>query len=75
MEAILIALLPNWSSITLYAHGRSRGCALGVNDKTTRMNNCWGLAGVLGMNVHFGQFELEFTLINVYGPCTNREDL
>ena len=26
------------------------------------------------MNVLFGNSEVEFTLINIYGPCTNREN-
>ena len=37
------------------------------------MINCWGRSGVLAMNVLFGCSEIEFTLVNVYGPYSDRE--
>ena len=70
---ILKSFLPNWTFITLDAHGRSGGCALGINCRTTRMINCWGRVGVLGMDIKFGHSKQEFTLINVYEPCLNRD--
>ena len=70
----LTSFLPDWTFITLDAQGRSGGCALGINNKTTRMINYWGWSGVLAMNVLFGISEIEFTLVNVYGPCSNREN-
>eukprot|EP00253_Pinus_taeda_P006382 PITA_06382 len=73
VTATLTSFLPNWTFITLDAHGRSGGCALGINNKTTRMINCWGWSGVLAMNVLFGCSEIEFTLVNFYGPCSDRE--
>lgn len=73
VSATLSSFLPDWSFITLDARGRSGGCALGINNKTTRMTNCWGQSGVLAMNVLFGSSEMEFTLVNVYGPCADRE--
>lgn len=36
----LNSFLPNWTFITLDAHGRSGGCALGINRRTTQMINC-----------------------------------
>ena len=71
--ATLKAFLPDWSFITLDAHGISGGCALGINDRTTQMCNCWGRSGVLAMEVLFGASETAITLINVYGLCINRE--
>ena len=73
VATILKSFLPNWTFITLDAHGRSGGCALGINCRTTWMINCWGWAGVLGMDIKFGHYEQEFTLINVYRPCLNRD--
>eukprot|EP00253_Pinus_taeda_P001842 PITA_01842 len=69
----LTSFLPDWNFITLDARGRSGGCALGINNKTTQMINCWGRLGVLAMNVPFGCSETEFTLVNFYGPCSDRE--
>lgn len=68
VTSTLTSFLPDWTFITLDASGRSGGSALGINNKTTRMINCWGRSGVLAMNVLFGSFEIEFTLVNVYGP-------
>ena len=42
VAAILKSILPHWTFITLDAHGRSGGCALGINCNTTWMLNCWG---------------------------------
>lgn len=72
---ILNSLLPNWTFVTLDAQGLSGGCALGMNNRTTQMLSCYGWEGVIGFEVSNGDFEHSFTLINVYGPCVNRENV
>ena len=72
VSSTLSSILINWTFITLDARGRSGECALGINNRTTRMINCWGREGVLGMDINISNSETPFTLINVYRPCSNR---
>lgn len=74
VTSLLNSLLPNWTFITLDAQGRLGGCILGIKNRTTQMINCCSRSGVLGMDINYGNDVLPYSLINVYGPCTNRED-
>jgi len=57
VTSTLLSILPNWTFITLGVRGRSEGCAMGINNRTIRVNTCWGRDGVLGMDVKFSNSE------------------
>jgi len=57
----------------LDASGRSGGLAIGINNRALRIKNTWGGKGFIGIDAYVLSMKLDLRLINVYGPCLDRE--
>lgn len=68
----LHAWMPNWTFHALDVFGRSEGITIGICNKALEIRNTWGGRGYLGMDIFSHPLEMEFRIINVYGPCVNR---
>lgn len=47
---------------------------LGFNNKTIKIDNIWRGEGYLGADFKAIDIDLSLRMINIYGPCHNRED-
>jgi len=63
-----------WLYITSDAMGRSGGLAFGYNPRTIRLDSSWGGHGFLGANIFSIELGLSLRIVNIYGPCQQRED-
>ena len=71
--SILDAWLPGWSFTAIDVSGRSGGIAIGFKNNTIHLKNIWGGGGFLGADIYSKEMEENLKIINVYGPCLNRE--
>eukprot|EP00253_Pinus_taeda_P024137 PITA_24137 len=69
----LKSFLPDWDFFFLDVRGRSGGCALGFNNKMFRISNSWGGKGFLGVDFTSISLNIPMRIINIYGPCQNKE--
>ncbi len=53
--------------------GRSGGLALGINPRTIHLKASWGGAGFVGMDIFSSELGMDLKIVNIYGPCHNRE--
>jgi len=54
--------------------GRSGGLAFGFNPSTIRLVSSWGGHGFLGADIISIEIGLPLRIINIYGPCHQREN-
>lgn len=47
---------------------------LGVKNRSIRICNAWGSSGHLGANIYSSELDIELRIINIYGPCHNKEE-
>ena len=71
--ALLSRILLGWDVLVLDAKGRSSGLATGWKMTTCRLVNSWGVSSCLGVDLFSQGLNLEFRLVNIYGPYQNRE--
>lgn len=69
---ILSSWLPGWTFHTLDISGRSGGITVGFKHSTFNLKN-WGGGEFMGADIYSKDLEEELRIINVYGPCHNRE--
>eukprot|EP00253_Pinus_taeda_P031439 PITA_31439 len=69
----LNSIAPRWHFIRLDAMGRSGGLAIGYNPYSIRMDSSWGGLGFLGADIFSKDLGLSLRIINIYGPCEQRE--
>eukprot|EP00253_Pinus_taeda_P026957 PITA_26957 len=62
-----------WIFHALDVSGRSGGIAVGFKQCSINLKNIWGGGGFLGADIYSRDLEEEMRIINVYGPCQNRE--
>eukprot|EP00253_Pinus_taeda_P029000 PITA_29000 len=70
---ILSSWLSGWTFHALDVSRRSRGIAVGFKKSTINLKNIWVGGGFLGADIYSKDLEEELRIINVYGPCHNRE--
>lgn len=46
---------------------------MGSKNNSILLNNIWGGGGFLGADIYSRDLEENLKVINVYGPCHNRE--
>jgi len=69
----LLSLKHGWHFHCLYAMGRSRGLAIGYNPRTIKALSAWGGSGFIGMDIFSAELGLNLWIVNIYGPCRQRE--
>ena len=69
----LQSLVPRWNFVALDALGRSRGLAIGYNPKSIRVDASWGGSGFMGIDFFSAELSKTLRIVNVYGPCQQRE--
>eukprot|EP00253_Pinus_taeda_P009046 PITA_09046 len=69
----LQALAPKWKFMAFDAIGRSGGLAIGTNPRTLRIEAAWGGLGFLGIDIFSSELGKSLRILNVYGPCHQRE--
>lgn len=73
IKGVLHSLLPGLDFMVLDAKDRSGGVATGWRVASCHLINSWGSKSCLGTDVFFQDLNLEFHLLNVYGPYLNKE--
>eukprot|EP00253_Pinus_taeda_P013368 PITA_13368 len=71
---ILNSWMPNWTFHALDATGRSGGISIGFCNKSVDIINIWGDRGYIGADIYASSLETEVHIINIYGPCLDREN-
>eukprot|EP00253_Pinus_taeda_P029007 PITA_29007 len=64
---------PNWTFHALDASKRSGSIAIGFCNKSMELRNAWGGRGFLGIDLFAHSIGSDIRIINVYGPCLDRE--
>lgn len=54
--------------------GRSGGLALGYDPRSIRLDSSWGGHGYLGADIFSIELGLSLRIVNIYGPCHQREN-
>lgn len=70
---LLETWLPGWTFHSLDANGRTGGSATGINSCFIRICNIWGSIGHIEVDIYSSELDSELRIINIYGPCHNRE--
>lgn len=65
--------LPGWAFSALDAEGRSRGVVTGYNMRKLKEVSSWGSENCLAMELYSGELCISFLILNIYGPCLERE--
>eukprot|EP00253_Pinus_taeda_P030816 PITA_30816 len=65
--------MPNWIFHAIDASGRSGGLAIGVHYRAVKIRNIWGGRGFIGLDVYILSMNMNLRVINIYGPCSNRD--
>lgn len=73
VNSLLMSFLLDWEFHFLDVRGHFGGCTVGINKITLFLHNAWGGEGYLGTNITSSELNMPFRLINIYGPCHNRE--
>jgi hypothetical protein len=71
--AALESLLPGWSFVAVDAKGRSGGLATGWLLKKCNCEQVWGFESGIGLNVFSADLGRSLTLVNIYGPYSDRQ--
>eukprot|EP00253_Pinus_taeda_P016805 PITA_16805 len=53
--------------------GRSGGLSIGYNPNTIKVNASWGGHGFLGLDLFLVELDTNLWIVNIYGPCQQRE--
>eukprot|EP00253_Pinus_taeda_P010718 PITA_10718 len=69
----LQSLVPRWNFGALDVVGRSGGLAIGFNPRSIRVDASWGGSGFMGIDVFSTELSKTLRIVNVYGPCYQRE--
>eukprot|EP00253_Pinus_taeda_P034258 PITA_34258 len=75
-EAIYLSLntlAARWKFLAIDADGRSGGLAIGYNPKSIRLDSSWGGQGFMGADIFLADLGLSLRIVNIYGPCQQRE--
>ena len=70
---MLNTLLKGWQFSALDSSGHSGGMAIGFREGRIKVMNQWGSKQVMGMEIITPDFPLPILLVNIYGPCHDRE--
>lgn len=70
---LLNSRLSGWTFHALDVSGHSGGVAVGFKNRSIVLKNIWGGRGFLGSDIYSKDVEDEMRIINVYGPCHNKE--
>ena len=71
--ALLSKLMPGWLFQALDADGRSGGLVTGYRVGNLREISAWGFDHTLALELYSKELCLPLLLLNVYGPCQERE--
>jgi len=69
---VLESLLASWSFVGIDAKGRFGGLVIGWNPQSFRAINTWALNSCVGVDFLVEGLGLEFRVLNVYGPYSDR---
>lgn len=69
----LVSLLLGWHFFAMDSSGRSGGLAIGYNPRTIKVLASWGGHGFIGLDLFPTELSLNLRIINIYGPCHQRE--
>eukprot|EP00253_Pinus_taeda_P023209 PITA_23209 len=73
ISTALSAIAPGWLFSALDSSGRSGGLAIGYNPTTIKALGIWGGQGFLGLDLFSADLGTNLRVINIYGPCQQRE--
>lgn len=73
IESMLKTLLPGWIFSAIDSSGHSGGIAIGTKEGRVKVINHWGMKQVMGMEVSSPDFSFPINIVNIYGPCQDRE--
>eukprot|EP00253_Pinus_taeda_P003996 PITA_03996 len=69
----LYSISLGWNYMEMDVVGRSGGLAIGYNPKTIRVTASWGGHGFLGLDLFSEELGTNLQIVNIYGPCQQRE--
>lgn len=69
----LSSIAPGWLFSALDSSGRSGGLAIGYNPASIKALGTWGGPGFLGLDLFSADLGTNLRVINIYGPCHQRE--
>jgi len=69
----LNTLSSRWKFLATDAVGRSGGLAIGYNSKSIKLDSSWGGQGFMGVDIFSMDLGLTLRIVNIYGPCQQRE--
>ena len=70
----LQSLSPSWTFLAMDVVGRSGGLAIGYNPRTIRVSASWGGHRFMGIDLFSAVFGTNLWVVNIYGPCQQREN-
>lgn len=70
----LSSLSARWNFLASDALGRSGGLVIGYNPKSIKLDSSWGGHGFMGAAIFSIDLGLTLRIINIYGPCHQREN-
>jgi len=73
ITAALSSIFPGWQFTAMDSTGRSGGLAIGFNPATIKALGSWGGPGFLGFDLFSADLGTTLRVINIYGPCQQRE--
>ena len=73
VKGILSRMFPGWVFQALDAHGRFGGLVTRYNSGRIKELSTWGFENSLAMELYSNELYHPILLLNVYGPCTERE--
>lgn len=73
IKQTLSTIKPGWHFHALDAIGRSGGFTIGYNPRSINVSATWGGVGFIGLDLFSAKLGLTIRIINVYGPCQQRE--
>eukprot|EP00253_Pinus_taeda_P029832 PITA_29832 len=69
----LSSICLGWHFSALDSTGRSSGLVIGYKPKSIRLQASWGGRGFMGINLFSADLGYSLRVINIYGPCHQRE--
>ena len=67
------SILKGWTFLSLDAQGKSGGLLLGLKSRFFHLLNAWGVGSGLCASLFSLELNLDVCLVNIYGPCIDRE--
>jgi len=73
INIVLKKFLLDWDFLFLDVRGRSGGFIMGLNNRSIRLENAWDGEGFFGADITSSDIDTPLRIINIYGPCHDRE--